>query len=42
MALIDLLASIGDLGGTTEVVPFPSGMHEQIVDCFQTAKAYLP
>jgi hypothetical protein len=37
-----MVQSVRHLGGTTEVVPFPSDMHEQIVDRFKTAEAYLP
>jgi hypothetical protein len=37
-----LVPSVKDLGGTTEVVPFPSDMREQIVDRFKAAEVYLP
>lgn len=30
------------MGDTTEVVPFPSDMHELIVDHSKTVEAYLP
>ena len=42
IALLDLVPNVGDPGGTTEVVPFPSDLREQIVDRFKTAEAYLP
>jgi hypothetical protein len=30
------------MGGTAEVVPFPSYMREYMADRFKTAPAYLP